>query len=265
MRLYGQRKAKQQYPVKRLKQAKSVKAAGRIRKPPRTKNKLTPRAYRVVSSGDDKNTGTEKTETIDKSSEKESVKSEEAAETENVQKTDEKTEETESNQKTDEGNKTEETENNKKTDEDNKTEETTEEKTTAEDETKTTDTTNTETESITESTEISESTENAETEETTEESSKDNNEGDTTPAEGQVNVILHYKNSYGWSDVAAYFGKHNGEGWDGDALSGSWPGITGDNLQKDANGYYTVSCEIPKSSGFIIIFNTKRFIISKKP
>ncbi len=208
-----------------------------------------------VSSGDDKNTGTEKTETIDKSSEKESVKSEEAAETENVQKTDEKTEETESNQKTDEGNKTEETENNKKTDEDNKTEETTEEKTTAEDETKTTDTTNTETESITESTEISESTENAETEETTEESSKDNNEGDTTPAEDQVNVILHYKNSYGWSDVAAYFGKHNGEGWDGDALSGSWPGITGDNLQKDANGYYTVSCEIPKSSGFIIIFN----------
>ena len=177
------------------------------------------------NSGDDKDTGTEETgkptqesEEQSTSSEQDTAQSEEISETE----TSKQAEETE---------------------------------------TATTETVTESTENSTESVTSAESTETEltteETEETTEDSTVEKNEGegDTTPVGEQVEVVLHFKNSLGWGEVAAFFGKHNGTGWDGDAISGGWPGITGDDLQKDAEGYYTVSVRIPKDSGFVIIFN----------
>lgn len=93
-----------------------------------------------------------------------------------------------------------------------------------------------------------------ETEATEEDSNAFLGEGDENPAEDQVNVIIHFRNSLGWNNVLAYYGTYNGKDWEpGTPLSGAWPGKS--IVEKDENGYYMVSEKISKDKGFVIIFN----------
>ena len=90
-----------------------------------------------------------------------------------------------------------------------------------------------------------------ETETTEEESDAFLVDGDENPVEGQVNIVLHFRNSLGWNTVAASYAKHNGESW-GDGFTGEWPGV---EVSRDQDGYFTIEQQIPKDSGFAVIFN----------
>ncbi len=91
-----------------------------------------------------------------------------------------------------------------------------------------------------------------EEEETTEEVHVNNvEESDSNPVEEQVEVIIHFKNSLGWGEVAAAYSDHDGNNWT-NGYTGEWPGL---KQEKDENGYYTIRQKKPKSSGFAIIFN----------
>ncbi len=132
--------------------------------------------------------------------------------------------------------------NTQETDEDEQTEKTTESNSSEE---------------IEEDSQIEETTETLEAntteeEETTEEVHVNNvEESDSNPVEEQVEVIIHFKNSLGWGEVAAAYSDHDGNNWT-NGYTGEWPGL---KQEKDENGYYTIRQKKSKSSGFAIIFN----------
>ncbi len=174
-------------------------------------------------------------------SDKEDSKSEE--DTEETSKTSE-SKEAESTE-SDDSVKTQESTETTESDEDKNTEGTTES-----DENKTQESTveSNENEKSEENSKIEETTEAVETKtevETTEEA--DENDADDNKVGEQVTITVHLKNSKNWSQVKAWYGND-----DWSEMNGVFPG---ELVDRDENGYYTITVQKEKSKGFVCIFN----------
>lgn len=99
-----------------------------------------------------------------------------------------------------------------------------------------------------ENSKIEETTEAVETKievETTEEA--DENDADDNKVGEQVTITVHLKNSKNWSQVKAWYGND-----DWSEMNGEFPG---ELVDRDENGYYTITVQKEKSKGFVCIFN----------